>query len=165
MLSLKTIFIMFILLAFVLTNHPLIMGASLILTRIAMGVSLAQLASSAWIAYILVIIFVRGIIIIILYISRLSSNEVVPPNTFTKKSYVGLAVITLMLRLGCSTPKSYLITIDNFYTNPLFKIVYKTYSQLIRPATILIIIYLLVVLITAVNIIRVRKVPLRSTGE
>nr|YP_004021516.1 NADH dehydrogenase subunit 6 [Caprella scaura]BAJ23204.1 NADH dehydrogenase subunit 6 [Caprella scaura] len=157
--------IMIVLLAFVLTNHPLIMGASLMLTSMVMGVTLAQLASTTWIAYMLVMIFVSGMMIIILYMASLSSNEIVPPNTFTKKSYALLIFMSVVVSWGYSKTDNHLIDLSNFYTSPLFKIVYKTYSQLMSPATILIIIYLLVVLITAVSIINVSKVPLRTSGE
>lgn len=125
-----------------------------------MGVTLRTGSPSSWVSYILVIIFVRGIIIIILYIARLSSNEVITPSNFAKKTYL-LFFIGSLLFFTNPTPL-YATQINEFFKNPLFSIVYKTYTQLINPITTLIIFYLLIVLVTAVNIIKTRKIPLRS---
>ena len=152
------------LLRFVLTNHPLTIGLALILTSLLMGVLISLAGPSSWLAYMLVIIFVRGIIIIILYISSLSSNETIRPRFFMKYTYGGVFLFALLIFARTPNLTSNSGPEKTFFSDPLFSIIYKTYTQLINPITTLIIFYLLIVLVTAVNIVKTGKSPLRRTS-
>nr|YP_010708727.1 NADH dehydrogenase subunit 6 [Caprella acanthogaster]WCR50893.1 NADH dehydrogenase subunit 6 [Caprella acanthogaster] len=157
--------LLFMLFMFVITNHPLTMGLALMLTSLMMGVILSLNGPSAWIAYMLVMIFVSGMMIVIMYMSSLSSNESIAPSTFMKKTYAALLILSLVMffpfnHQQFNSPKS-----GFYFSDSLFSIIYKTYSQLMNSMTTLIIFYLLIVLIVAVNIVKVSKTPLRSFGE
>ena len=144
-----------------LTNHPLTIGLSLIFTSLLIGILISLTGPSSWLAYILVIIFVRGIIIIILYISSLSSNETIRPRFFMKYAYGSVFLVAFLVFTTSPKLSNNSATEKIFFSDALFSIIYKTYTQLINPITTLIIFYLLVVLVTAVNIVKTSKSPLR----
>nr|YP_003875584.1 NADH dehydrogenase subunit 6 [Caprella mutica]ADA69729.1 NADH dehydrogenase subunit 6 [Caprella mutica] len=157
--------LLFMLFMFVITNHPLTMGLALMLTSLAMGIILSLNGPSAWIAYMLVMIFVSGMMIIIMYMSSLSSNENISPSTFMKKTYTALLILSLAMFFPLKQQQLNLPKSAHYFSDSLFTIIYKTYNQLMNSMTTLIIFYLLIVLIVAVNIVKVSKTPLRSFGE
>lgn len=150
---------------FIVINHPLIIGFTLMLSRIIYGVMLYLLNSSSWFIYILVIIFVRGVIVIFIYISSLSSNE---PITFSfttlyKINFIFLIISPLFI-LTKQLKTNYLTInlINQIFFQSSINLIYKTYNKILLEITILLTIYLLVVLIVAIKIVNNFKIPLRS---
>lgn len=136
-------------------------GLILILTSLVIGVLISLGGPSAWLSYILVIIFVRGIMIIILYISSLSSNETINSGFFFKYVYRAIFLTAFIVFSIYPEARHNFAIRKKYFSEPLFDIIYKTYTQLINPITTLIIFYLLIVLVTAVNIVKTSKCPLR----
>nr|YP_010708714.1 NADH dehydrogenase subunit 6 [Caprella penantis]WCR50880.1 NADH dehydrogenase subunit 6 [Caprella penantis] len=158
------LFMLIMLLSFVLTNHPLTMGLSLMLTSLLMGILISLTGPSSWLAYMLVMIFVSGMMIIILYMSSLSSNETISPSFFMKYTYGSVFLVAFLVFTASPKLSNNSATEKMFFSDALFSIIYKTYTQLMNPMTTLIIFYLLVVLVTAVNIVKTSKSPLRSNS-
>jgi len=61
---------------FTLTEHPLGLGIILILTASIIALVLTTSSASSWLPYLLLIIFIRGIIILFIYVASLASNEI-----------------------------------------------------------------------------------------
>lgn len=151
---------MFIL--FIVSSHPLLMSFTIIIVRVLYALYVAAMAFSSWLSYILVIIFLRGIIVIILYITSLSSNEPLA----LEKEMISLTGIYLLINLWF-----YYIKLDpvwvkrksfqNFQTAQSVEVVFKTYRVSLAHLTTIIIVYLLVVLLVSVKLITFNKVPLK----
>lgn len=149
-------------LLFLFNNHPLILRFLLILFRLLYGVTLAIASFTPWIRYILIIVFLRGIIIIILYMTRLSSNENVKI-PFKSLLYRGVLLPSFALILYISELKKKLVNPNyaSYFTKDSFNLIYKSYISLASELTLLAIVYLLIVLIVAVKIVSINKGPLK----
>lgn len=150
---------------FLLSSHPLILGFLLIVFSVILGFFLYITIITPWITYILIIVFLRGIIIIFMYISSLTSNE---SSFYFNFRFFTLIFYRFFLRgiiyLFINHKSSYLINLNNpvyDFQDITLKFIYKRYSFLFKELTLIIIIYLLVVLIAAVKITGRIKAPLR----
>lgn len=115
-------------------------------------------SSTAWVSFILFLIFIGGLIVLFIYITRLAANEKINISPrLTKKQLIIIIYRTIIL-----------ITITWFYPtkmyapSPLSNQVEIIFSQLLSPITIIIIIYLLITLIVAVKISKKLEGPLRN---
>lgn len=150
---------------FVVTNHPLIIGFSLIITRVIYGVILYILNSSSWLVYILIMVFVRGVIVMFIYMASLSSNEPItfPLTIFWKMNLIIFIIIPFFIfTKQLKTNYLYIDLMDIFFKEHSINLIYKTYNKIIIEITILLTIYLLIVLIVAIKIVNNFKLPLRS---
>lgn len=152
---------------FILSNHPLIIGFILMLSRIVYGFTIYIINSTPWLTYILIIIFVRGMIVIFIYIAGLSSNE---PITFKIESslkillFSWLTLATFFISIKqLKISNTSLNTINQFFKEQAMETVYKTYNKIIFETTIILTIYLLIVLIVRIKIINNFKMPLRAS--
>lgn len=155
--------ISFFTLIFLLSSHPLILSFLLIIFSITYGLTMAMASSSTWMRYMLIMVFLRGIIIIILYMTSLSSNENITIKL--KNIIIGFFLILVSVsfiifkeEIKIKTP---LTTHPMFFSQDSFELIYKAYNTITRDLTLLTITYLLVVLIVAVKIISIRKGPLK----
>nr|UCP07195.1 NADH dehydrogenase subunit 6 [Cyamus boopis] len=155
-------FMSFLVLLFLFMTHPLMLSFTLMLTSLIIGLSISVVGSSSWLAYMLVMVFVSGMMIIILYMSSLSSNEPLLLTSSSKTLYLLFFLISVPFTLTSSLTGPDFKALNKFFTDPMFAIVHKTYSNMLSPLTLLMIFYLLIVLITAVNIVNVGKLPLKS---
>jgi len=161
-----TQFVFVLTIIFLLTNHPLALRFILILTRIFYSAFLYVFSLSSWVPYILVIVFLSGIIIIIIYITSLSSNE---PISVSKESIFILLLSNLLIFL--SSYKYLYTSISNtnllnrltsFIRNHSSELIYKTYNYINWEITSMLIIYLFIVLIVAVKVTSLNSGPLRT---
>lgn len=144
---------------FILNNHPLTIGLLLIIIRIIYAVIVALRSTRSWLAYILILVFLRGLIVIIIYITRLASNENIKINWQTLTIRLGAAII--LPYLFKIKKKRQIINNQFFFDNNSFTIVYKTYNKLLIEVSLILILYLLVVLIVAIKIVSLKKGPLK----
>lgn len=151
---------------FILSNHPLIIGFLLILTRIIYGLIIYTLRLTPWLTYILIIVFVRGVIIIFIYIASLSSNEPININIplISKIILITLSYVLLLFILVKQTKinKQILNSINQITKEHTIEIIYKTYNNILIEITTILTIYLLITLIVAINITNNFKKPLRE---
>lgn len=150
---------------FIMTNHPLTLRFILIVIRILYGVTLCLFNLSSWLSYILIIVFLRGIIVIIIYITSLSSND---PLKIRFKLIIFITPLTTAVTgyIFINKNQTYINiknirTLNNSLINHSLNIVYKTYN-INWKITLLLILYLLIVLIVAVKITSLNKGPLRT---
>lgn len=129
------------------------------LTSLLYSIIVAQKMIICWLAYLIVIVFLRGMMVLILYITNLASNEIAD----TKITVLTpLTVLILIILIYVINQKKELINknIDH-HSQDFFNLVYKSYNNILRETTLFIIVYLFVVLIVAVKIISLKKTPIK----
>jgi len=143
--------------SFIIRSHPIILITIILIQTINLCLIIWLLLKSSWFAYILFIIFLGGLIVLFIYITRLASNEkffiYISP---TPIAYFTTIVITILL-----TNKNEEIQIFNQFNN-INKIFSSIYSLNVVTLTTTTIIYLLLTLIVVVKVASKYEGPLRN---
>nr|YP_010164881.1 NADH dehydrogenase subunit 6 [Jesogammarus hinumensis]QRN71586.1 NADH dehydrogenase subunit 6 [Jesogammarus hinumensis] len=149
---------------FVCTKMPLAL-ASLVITQ-TMLISLSSFITfkTPWFSFILMMLFISGMMIIFVYVSSLASNE----QTMMKTNYTPLfLVLAPFLLTLCAYNTSNNLNTTNITTlvedqfNITALLNYKIYTNPIMTLTLTLIIYLLLALVVVVSITSNTKGPLR----
>nr|YP_009164823.1 NADH dehydrogenase subunit 6 [Tityus serrulatus]AKU46799.1 NADH dehydrogenase subunit 6 [Tityus serrulatus] len=133
---------------FFFSNHPLILGMLLILMSVVVSMNLFLLLGLAWLSYVVVLVFLGGVLVLFIYMASLASNEDFDINS----SYI----LVFLLLLGFMG--------SWFYFNQEF---YMWKLYLFFPFSFVIIFlgfYLLMSLIVVVKISCVEEGPLREVS-
>nr|QXF68527.1 NADH dehydrogenase subunit 6 [Stagmatoptera biocellata] len=150
---------------FLFLNHPLSMGLILFLQAIFMCLISGYMSLSFWFSYVLLLIYVGGMLVLFMYITSLASNEMF--------FYSNMIFITLIL-LPCIYILCYILKLsypmnpyensDNWSIMSLISnnFLLKMYNQPINMIMILIASYLFLTLIAVVKIINIYNGPLRQ---
>nr|ATU07066.1 NADH dehydrogenase subunit 6 [Neotrogla sp. 5 KY-2017] len=94
---------------FLILNHPLSMGLTLIIQIINMAMLMSFWSKTFWFLYILIMIFIGGLLILFVYVISIASNELFKIN-FTK------SIFMLMWLMSISSPIMFLD--NNLFLNP-----------------------------------------------
>lgn len=135
----------------------------MILTSLLYRVLMYQQNLTAWVPYILIIVFFRGIIVLFIYITSLSSNE---PLFFSNNLFLLLGMINLLwaLIIFFNKPNYFTYRINNIniikYTFSI-ETIYKTYRHVAGEITLILISYLFIVLVVTVKICSIANRPLK----
>nr|ASY98591.1 NADH dehydrogenase subunit 6 [Ceratomantis saussurii] len=150
---------------FLFLNHPLSMGLILFLQTIFICMITGFMSLSFWFSYILILIYLGGMLVLFMYITSLASNEMF---------FYSNNIIFMMVSLFMTFSLIYYMNLNysmNLYenmensmiSNPMFNnFLLKMYNQSINMITILIAAYLFLTLIAVVKIINIFKGPLRQ---
>nr|CCI69313.1 NADH dehydrogenase subunit 6 [Metacrangonyx samanensis] len=152
----------FLILFFFYSWHPLFMGIMIAVQSILIGLSLYFFSSISWFSYLLMMIFLSGMMVILLYVSSLASNLIMDKKMF---SLGMITFFTLMFFLfGYYQNNIYFCDNSaNFSNLPgMIFLSGKVYSKEMYLFTVLIICYLLLLLILVVKNSLFTKGPLRS---
>ena len=107
--------------------------------------------SRSWIFYLLILVFLGGVIILIIYIRTLSANEKFSNKNNTNIIFIIIFLLTILLN-------------SNFINNSFIFINYNfinhLYSSLNISSTIFLIFYLLITIICVVKLVKFEKGPL-----
>lgn len=148
---------------FLITSHPLTLGFVLIILSVIFSILIFLRARSTWISFVLMIVFLRGSIVIFIYITSISSNEIID---FKFKYTPIIAALLLIYALNYwflpSPAIKSLNPLNNAINRNSIEIIYKTYNISLNFFTLFMIIYLLLIIIVAVKITIISKTPLRS---
>lgn len=149
---------------FLVSNHPLFIGFTLITVRIIFSILIFLNSSTAWISYILMVVFLRGSIVIFIYITSISSNELFKFNISYVWLYLIISGLFIFLRRKSKTFENSLNRLNSIkaeLNRNSIEIIYKTYSRPLSLMTLFIILYLLLVIVVAVKITISTKAPVR----
>merc|ERR1712002_700643 len=104
---------------------------------------------NTWYLYLLIIVFLGGVIVLIIYICALSSNE-----KFSSLNKFGLTKMVIFSLLS--------LTISYYYINLVINISFVTplYSSINYTCTIMLILYLLITIIVIVKLVKYEEGPL-----
>ena len=136
--------------------HPISLAGVVIMQALLICSLGFFIYSTAWYSFIVFLIFLGGVIVIFLYVTRLASNENFAPQW---KSFILLITLTIFF----SPILLFRAQENNLKTqiNPSI-IVSKIYSFQLAPIIVVSIIFLLFTLIVVAEIVKLTKTPLRS---
>nr|ALO71061.1 NADH deshydrogenase subunit 6 [Aleocharinae sp. 6 EF-2015] len=153
----------FLSLIFLVLNHPMTMGLTLLLQTLIISLITGFLNSNFWFSYILFLIMIGGMLVLFIYMTSIASNEMF--------SYSNMILIMLFIFI--------LLTISSFFLDSVLTSMSYTYIEnnqshslnlnLIKyfnyPSMFMIffmIIYLFITLIAVVKITQIEFGPLRQ---
>nr|YP_010598392.1 NADH dehydrogenase subunit 6 [Cilnia humeralis]UIX55336.1 NADH dehydrogenase subunit 6 [Cilnia humeralis] len=152
---------------FLFLNHPLSMGLILFLQAIFMCLISGIMSLTFWFSYILLLIYLGGMLVLFMYITSLASNEMFFYSNKILMSMMTFPIILIFIYYLTDINFS-LNSYENLENNLLMfnftsnNFLLKMYNQPINMITILIASYLFLTLIAVVKIINIFKGPLRQ---
>lgn len=132
---------------FISLSHPLSLGLMLVIQTILIAIFSGLLINSFWFSYLLILIFLGGLLILFIYVSTLASNEQIA--TFIPKSPVILLFLFTVISFIALNPSKIFLFNDN--TSRIINIAW-IYSRPFIIISSFLIIYLFIVLIAIVKI-------------
>nr|AVE15543.1 NADH dehydrogenase subunit 6 [Mantidae JZ-2017] len=150
---------------FIFLNHPLSMGLILFIQTILMCLISGMMSMSFWFSYVLLLIYLGGMLILFMYVINLASNEM-----FLYSNKV-LLILLLMPLFFLSIYKMNLNFKMNLQESMEINLMMKTYpnnfllklyNSPINMITLMLACYLFLTLIAVVKIINIFKGPLRQ---
>nr|BBN79995.1 NADH dehydrogenase subunit 6 [Grandidierella rubroantennata] len=155
--------ILFVFFIFIFSEHLLVMNFSLMLTSMFYSFILYHQMLTTWMAYILMMVFLSGMMVIFIYMTSLSSNE---PFNFSPYMMIIMVFFNLLFPFFIFKKNFLLMENSNLLLNTNFpfslEMVYKTYSVTSWELTLCLIIYLFVTLIVSVKISSMKSGPLKK---
>nr|YP_009968800.1 NADH dehydrogenase subunit 6 [Arria pallida]QNC71423.1 NADH dehydrogenase subunit 6 [Arria pallida] len=147
-------------------NHPLSMGLILFSQTIMMCLISGSMSLNFWFSYILLLMYLGGMLILFMYVTSLASNEMF---FYSNKIFSLMTMLPIMFIIiffmkidmminlyeNMENSTSIYININNFF-------MLKMYNQPVNIITIMMAIYLFMTLIAVVKIIYIYKGPLRK---
>nr|YP_010598405.1 NADH dehydrogenase subunit 6 [Citharomantis falcata]UIX55349.1 NADH dehydrogenase subunit 6 [Citharomantis falcata] len=150
---------------FLFLDHPLSMGLILFLQAITMCLISGFMSLSFWFSYILLLIYLGGMLVLFMYVTSLASNEMFIYSNKMLMMIMSLPIILFSIyHLYIYYPMNLHENMENslilnFMSN---NFLLKMYNQPNNMMTILIASYLFLTLIAVVKIINIDKGPLRK---
>nr|YP_448930.1 NADH dehydrogenase subunit 6 [Tamolanica tamolana]ABB90941.1 NADH dehydrogenase subunit 6 [Tamolanica tamolana] len=150
---------------FLFLNHPLSMGLILFLQAISMCFISGFMSLSFWFSYVLLLIYLGGMLVLFMYVTSLASNEMFFYSNKILFKIIFLPLIFMLIYfIYPYYPSNMYENMENSLTLSLIpnNFLLKMYNQPINMITILIASYLFLTLIAVVKIINIYKGPLRQ---
>nr|QWK45269.1 NADH dehydrogenase subunit 6 [Phyllothelys breve] len=149
---------------FLFMNHPLSMGLILFLQTVLMCLISGFMSLSFWFSYILILIYLGGMLVLFMYITSLASNEMF---FYSNKIFLTIILLPIMFSLFYFMNIDFKMNLHENMENSLMNMMtnnflVKMYNQPINMITILIATYLFLTLIAVVKMINIFKGPLRQ---
>nr|WRO45270.1 NADH dehydrogenase subunit 6 [Odontomantis sp.] len=150
---------------FLFMNHPLSMGLILFLQAISMCLISGFMSLSFWFSYVLLLIYLGGMLVLFMYVTSLASNEMF---MYSNKTLFTMILLPMMFIFIYYYKMNFNMNLyenlENSMTLNLLNnnFLLKMYNQPINMLMIMIAAYLFLTLIAVVKIINIYKGPLRQ---
>nr|YP_010460776.1 NADH dehydrogenase subunit 6 [Tenodera angustipennis]UUF67525.1 NADH dehydrogenase subunit 6 [Tenodera angustipennis] len=150
---------------FLFLNHPLSMGLILFLQAILMCLISGFMSLSFWFSYVLLLIYLGGMLVLFMYVTSLASNEMF---LYSNKFFFIIIFMPLIFfviyYMNINFPNNLYENMESSLTFNMTSnnFLLKMYNQPINIMTILIASYLFLTLIAVVKIINIYNGPLRQ---
>nr|ARH53815.1 NADH dehydrogenase subunit 6 [Dinoderus minutus] len=141
--------------SFIMLKHPMSMAITLILSSISVAMSTGILSQTFWFSYIMFMIMVGGMLVMIIYMTSIASNE-----KFKKNILIPFILMIMLIKINTHENSSYDTMKMNEASKEMFLI--KFFNFPMMNLTIMIMIYLLMTLIVIVKITSTKSGPLRQ---
>nr|AXI98659.1 NADH dehydrogenase subunit 6 [Pseudoniphargus multidens] len=149
---------------FLFTISPLFLSLLIILQTITLAIIINMITMTSWFSFMLIMIYLSGMMVIFIYVSSMASNELFFPNNYM------LAPLFTVFTIAAALTYSHMLDAPSDYTNELNLIltkitIFKTMKMYSKPLfimTILLIIYLLLAMIMVSKNSSFSYGPLRS---
>nr|ASY98493.1 NADH dehydrogenase subunit 6 [Idolomantis diabolica] len=150
---------------FLFLNHPLSMGLILLLQTIMMCLISGFMSPSFWFSYILLLIYLGGMLVLFMYITSLAPNEMFFYSNKTLSILLAFPLIILFMYYNkLNHPMNLYENLENITSLNLINnnFLLKMYNYPTNMITITIATYLFLTLIAVVKITYMNKGPLRQ---
>uniref|UniRef100_UPI003002DB79 NADH dehydrogenase subunit 6 n=1 Tax=Gonypeta brunneri TaxID=2909294 RepID=UPI003002DB79 len=154
---------------FIFLDHPMSLGLILLLQTILMCLISGYISISFWFSYILLLIYLGGMLVLFMYVTSLASNEMF---IYSNKFITIIIMIPLLFIIMYFSNMYYIMNSNESNENIMELTMYysnnfllKMYNKPINMITILIASYLFLTLIAVVKIIHIFKGPLRQLNN
>lgn len=134
---------------FIFLNHPLTIGIILIAQTIIIAIFTGILLPSFWYSYILILVFLGGLLILFIYVSTIAANEqigIIPVSSIIVITLFVFFIIKISVRL---IPRKIFLTTDRTPFKENYSWIFTLPSSVL---TGFLIVYLFIVLIAIVKI-------------
>nr|AVE15530.1 NADH dehydrogenase subunit 6 [Phyllothelys sp. 1 JZ-2017]AVE15657.1 NADH dehydrogenase subunit 6 [Phyllothelys sp. 2 JZ-2017] len=151
---------------FLFLEHPLTLGLILFIQSICMCMISGLMFKSFWFSYIMLLIYLGGILILFMYVTSLIPNQLFSYSTPTFLLIIFFPIdLTLLIIENLEFHTSLYENMENssFLNIPTSYFLLKMYNKPINMITILIATYLFLTLIAVVKIVNIHKGPLRKS--
>nr|QOL00696.1 NADH dehydrogenase subunit 6 [Mongolotettix japonicus] len=155
---------------FIKLNHPMSMMMFIIIQTLIIGLITGTMMKSFWMSYILFLTFLGGMLVLFIYITSISSNELFKLKSISLTISIILLIITslilvimdkiMFMDLMKNTETNYInnsinyqemtISLEKLYNKPMFII------------TMMMMIYLFLALVAVVKITNINQGPIRK---
>nr|YP_010166644.1 NADH dehydrogenase subunit 6 [Iberoporus pluto]QRV62735.1 NADH dehydrogenase subunit 6 [Iberoporus pluto] len=158
-------------LIFLYLNHPLSMGLILLIQTLIISLITSTYSYSFWFSYILFIIMIGGMLILLMYMTSLASNEKFKFSTLLLYMMIYLIAIMLLMYMlfdnflmNMLLKNSNLLEIFNkqFFKDENINSLWMMYNNPNNMITMILINYLFLTLIAVVKITKFNNGPLRQ---
>nr|NP_071848.1 NADH dehydrogenase subunit 6 [Lithobius forficatus]AAG39995.1 NADH dehydrogenase subunit 6 [Lithobius forficatus] len=136
-------------------SHPITLIFSLIIYTLLIAMMTSSMYSMFWYGYILILVFLGGMLILFLYVASIAPNEMFPSIPIKMISMSLALIIPLTLYLNKTS------SLILWNTGEVFNSLIKLYNQNCM-LMLFIVMYLLITLLIVVKITNFFKGPLRS---
>ena len=132
-------------------SHPISLGLVLIFYSLLMGVT-TIIFRAPWFFYLLVLVFLGGVIILIIYISTLAANE-----KFVRPDFP-----SLLLFIVAGIFRRFMLSSYNYTNKSSYNIrmLINLYEYSNRSLSIFLIVYLLITIVCVVKLVKFERGPL-----
>nr|YP_010946359.1 NADH dehydrogenase subunit 6 [Balta vilis]WGO57077.1 NADH dehydrogenase subunit 6 [Balta vilis] len=162
MTKITMMFMMITSLMFTQMSHPMTMGLLLLVQTTLSSMMSGMLSQTFWFPYILMLIFLGGMMVLFIYVTSIASNEMIQMSMkMTMTISITLLVMMLMV--------NYYPEMNNQETNNMMFInsntlnnMMKLYNNSTNMITVMMASYLFITLIAIVKITNIFKGPLRK---
>nr|YP_009513837.1 NADH dehydrogenase subunit 6 [Pseudoniphargus stocki]AXH38228.1 NADH dehydrogenase subunit 6 [Pseudoniphargus stocki] len=149
---------------FLVQSPPLLLSLVIILQTIILASIISMYTMTSWFSFMLLMIYLSGMMIVFIYVSSMASNELFQLNT-SHSYYFSFFLVTFMALSGphISPPSNNMNLLDlSLLQIPITKTM-KMYSKSLFTMTILLIIYLLLTMIMVVKTTSFSEGPMRAS--
>lgn len=154
-------------------NHPLSIGFLILLQTTLTCLLRGILINSYWFSYILFLVFLGGLLVLFIYVSRIASNEIFQSIFLLKIIFFIILFFSLVFRIIFIYNINWLNFFFNYEINNIFNYyiffnnenkinLSKLYNNQIYLLILILIIYLFITLVAVVKITNIFFGPLRS---
>nr|YP_009740612.1 NADH dehydrogenase subunit 6 [Pseudoeoscyllina brevipennisoides]QID03574.1 NADH dehydrogenase subunit 6 [Pseudoeoscyllina brevipennisoides] len=151
-------------------NHPVSMMMFIIIQTIITGLIMGTMMESFWLSYILFLTFLGGMLVLFIYITSISSNELFKMKSMNSMILIIFMIITsiilmimdkmLFMDLVKNTETMNINNSINFQEMTLS--LEKRYNKPMFTITMMMMVYLFLTLVAVVKIININQGPIRK---
>nr|UTD45374.1 NADH dehydrogenase subunit 6 [Wallacea dactyliferae] len=155
-MTLLIISMMMVSIVFMTLKHPISMIMVIIVQTILLALITGLMTFNFWLSYILFLVMISGMLIILMYMTNVASNE-----KFNHKfNLFWVSILIIMpFTLICKDFTPYMTTIITYMK--ISMIMTKFFTFPLNMMLIMMLIYLLLMMVLSVNIININSGPLR----
>nr|CTP93717.1 NADH dehydrogenase subunit 6 [Pseudoniphargus gorbeanus] len=148
---------------FISSNSPLLLSIIIILQTITIAIMLTLFTVSSWFSFMLLMVYLSGMMIVFIYVSSVASNELFYMDKYNYMFVLMFIPLIIMMMPNMENTQSEVTsTLTMNYTSATITKTIKLFSKSLYLMTIMLIIYILLTMIMVMKNSSFSTGPLRS---